>query len=86
MNKRILIRGALLSFKYPLFLLLGEAVREPQSALPKRCDLKANLGKTEGKEGFAKQYSPKNSSNTRNDFQSVSSRPLKYEFSDGLGG
>lgn len=25
MNKRILLRGALLSFKYPLFLLMGGA-------------------------------------------------------------
>ena len=68
------------------FKLLGEAVRELKSDTSESYDLKAISEIAIENEAFSSKNSLKNAVEYRDNFQSVSSRHLENEFSDGLGG
>jgi hypothetical protein len=65
---------------------MGEAVRELKSDTSESYDLKAFSEIAIENEAFSSKNSLKNAVEYRDNFQSVSSRHLENEFSDGLGG
>lgn len=65
---------------------MGEAVRELKSDTSESYDLKAISEIAIENEAFSSKNSLKNAVEYRDNFQSVSSRHLENEFSDGLGG
>ena len=65
---------------------VGEAVRELNSDTYESYDLKVSSKLTTENEEIPSKNSLKSATVIRDKFQSISSRPLGNEFSDGLGG